>query len=182
MLRKTIKRSLVIAGSVAALSMLTLSLVPPGTLGTIQLHEGYYVGHRVSVWANPAQLALAAHYSSACKHCSVHSIGPWFHHLPGCPLGPSFPMTIEPEPLQPWFSSPGMQIRVDPLGLFGFGVSATWWFLTCLFALYPAIAFFLWLRARRRVPPGHCPKCAYKTTGNTSDVCPECGTPTVPRP
>ena len=28
---------------------------------------------------------------------------------------------------------------------------------------------------RRRVSPGHCRKCRYDLTGNTSGVCPECG-------
>lgn len=27
-----------------------------------------------------------------------------------------------------------------------------------------------------RVPPGHCQTCGYDLTGNTSGVCPECGT------
>jgi len=30
-------------------------------------------------------------------------------------------------------------------------------------------------RVRRRRPPGSCGKCAYDLTGNTSGVCPECG-------
>jgi hypothetical protein len=34
---------------------------------------------------------------------------------------------------------------------------------------------------RRRVPPGHCPKCRCDLAGNVSGVCPECGTP-VERP
>ena len=29
---------------------------------------------------------------------------------------------------------------------------------------------------RLRFPPGHCQRCAYNLTGNTSGVCPECGT------
>lgn len=37
-----------------------------------------------------------------------------------------------------------------------------------------ATTAFLW-RDRRRVPPGHC-RCGYDLTGNTSGVCPECGT------
>ncbi len=27
----------------------------------------------------------------------------------------------------------------------------------------------------RRIPPGHCQKCGYDLTGNTSGRCPECG-------
>lgn len=33
---------------------------------------------------------------------------------------------------------------------------------------------------RRRIPPGHCRKCRYDLTGNTSGICPECGTPIRP--
>jgi len=33
----------------------------------------------------------------------------------------------------------------------------------------------LW-RRDRRIPQGHCQECGYSLTGNTSGVCPECGT------
>lgn len=35
-----------------------------------------------------------------------------------------------------------------------------------------AIALFVW---SRRNPQGHCRKCGYNLTGNTSGACPECG-------
>ena len=35
--------------------------------------------------------------------------------------------------------------------------------------------FFLFRRERRLIPPGHCRKCSYNLTGNTSGICPECG-------
>lgn len=35
--------------------------------------------------------------------------------------------------------------------------------------------WFLWRRDRRRIPPGHCQRCGYNLTGNTTGVCPECG-------
>src|SRR5262249_36280793 len=35
---------------------------------------------------------------------------------------------------------------------------------------------WLWLLDRRRPLPGHCRKCNYDLTGNTSGVCPECRT------
>jgi hypothetical protein len=47
------------------------------------------------------------------------------------------------------------------------------WMLVLLFALPTA---FLFWRDRRLIPPGHCKKCSYSLTGNTSGVCPECGT------
>ena len=36
---------------------------------------------------------------------------------------------------------------------------------------------FLFLRDRRRIPPGHCQTCGYNLTANTSGICPECGKP-----
>ncbi len=38
-------------------------------------------------------------------------------------------------------------------------------------------AFLIWRDRRRRIPPGHCQSCGYNLTGNTSGICPECGTP-----
>jgi len=153
MLRRTLHRTIVIAGMVAALSMLTLSLVPPGTLGTIQFLEGYYVGHRVSVWANSTQLAFVATPSSTCDQCAARSLGNDIEHKPDCPnyySNLSLTFFIEP-PLQRWFAIPGFEIHLDKRGLYGFGFSATSWFFACLFALYPAITLILWLRARRRI-------------------------------
>jgi hypothetical protein len=36
---------------------------------------------------------------------------------------------------------------------------------------------FLFLLDHRRIPPGHCQRCRYDLTGNTSGMCPECGKP-----
>jgi hypothetical protein len=44
-----------------------------------------------------------------------------------------------------------------------------------LLALMSTILPLIWLRARRRVLPGHCAACRYDLTGNTSGRCPECG-------
>ena len=39
-----------------------------------------------------------------------------------------------------------------------------------------APTLILWVVDHRRRPlPGHCRKCNYNLTGNTSGVCPECG-------
>lgn len=68
-----------------------------------------------------------------------------------------------------------------------------WWFLTSvghsttqwvplwvplLFAALPTA--YAWWRCRR-FPPGHCQKCGYDLTGNTTGVCPECGQPAEPK-
>lgn len=46
------------------------------------------------------------------------------------------------------------------------------------FAAFPILSC-LWLRRRDKV--NRCKQCRYNLTGNTSGVCPECGTPTRPR-
>ena len=53
----------------------------------------------------------------------------------------------------------GTTIRIPgwiPLGIFAIPTVLTW-------------------RGDRRPPPGHCPRCRYNLTGNTTGVCPECG-------
>lgn len=51
------------------------------------------------------------------------------------------------------------------------------WSLFILFALYPCSRFYCGpFRRFRRRRRGLCVKCAYNLTGNTSGVCPECGT------
>ena len=42
--------------------------------------------------------------------------------------------------------------------------------------LVVAIATLLVWRFAPKCPPGHCKKCGYDLTGNTSGRCPECGT------
>lgn len=51
------------------------------------------------------------------------------------------------------------------------------WLPLILFAAYPTIALIRGpLRRQRRRKRGRCVKCGYDLTGNTSGVCPECGT------
>ena len=52
--------------------------------------------------------------------------------------------------------------------------------LPLLVALTPI--FIVSVRNRRRIPAGHCQKCRYDLTGNTSGVCPECGLRVTPVP
>ena len=57
------------------------------------------------------------------------------------------------------------------------GVALPYWIIILLTAIAPGF----WLRAeisrRRRMRTGLCQSCGYNLTGNTSGVCPECGTP-----
>ena len=63
--------------------------------------------------------------------------------------------------LPEWVWTPGMRVKI-PL-----------WPA----ALFTGIATLI-LGVRSRIPPGHCKACRYDLTGNTSGVCPECGTRT----
>ena len=51
-------------------------------------------------------------------------------------------------------------------------VAVACWIPFLIVALPTGILFW---RDRRRIPPGHCKKCGYDLTGNTSGRCPECG-------
>ena len=53
-------------------------------------------------------------------------------------------------------------------------VSIPLW-LPLLIFLIPTL--WLWRLDRRHQPPGHCEKCGYNLTANTSGICPECGAP-----
>ncbi len=50
------------------------------------------------------------------------------------------------------------------------------------FAAIGAPTVALWMLGRRRSKPGHCRRCNYNLTGNTSGICPECGEPTPAAP
>ena len=55
------------------------------------------------------------------------------------------------------------------------------WLLVCLFGIYPTVAFIRGpLRRRLRLKRGLCLNCGYNLTGNTSGICPECGTACKP--
>ena len=56
------------------------------------------------------------------------------------------------------------------------------WLPLGLMLILPVIAFLSYARQLlgHARPPGSCPRCHYSLTGNTSGICPECGTP-VPK-
>jgi len=51
------------------------------------------------------------------------------------------------------------------------------WFLCVLLSFYPVIEYTRGYLRYRRMGVGLCENCRYNLTGNTSGVCPECGTP-----
>ena len=75
------------------------------------------------------------------------------------------------------FEAPG-QFRQN-LGRIGWSNDSRndWFFMPLWipFLLVTVPTAFLFWHDRRRIPPGHCQKCRYDLTGNTSGVCPECG-------
>ena len=62
---------------------------------------------------------------------------------------------------------------------FMFMLMFPFWAVVLLTAVLPALWVILWRRrraVRRRAQAGLCGKCGYDLTGNTTGVCPECGT------
>jgi len=55
-------------------------------------------------------------------------------------------------------------------------VAVPFWLVAFCGALLPAAWLLGKLRQTRRAARNHCERCNYDLTGNTSDVCPECGT------
>jgi len=43
-------------------------------------------------------------------------------------------------------------------------------------SLIAVVKLIVWASSKLRHAKGHCPMCGYDLTGNTSGVCPECGT------
>jgi hypothetical protein len=61
-------------------------------------------------------------------------------------------------------------------------VQLPFWFLILVVSAYPAYALLTGpIRRYIRRARGSCVKCAYNLTGNTSGVCPECGTKVLAR-
>jgi hypothetical protein len=56
------------------------------------------------------------------------------------------------------------------------GLTVPYWFLAGCTAVMPAIWMIARVRNRGRTLNG-CAACSYNLTGNTSGICPECGTP-----
>ena len=52
-------------------------------------------------------------------------------------------------------------------------------YILCVPVMLTAAAICYGLRRERRGSLGVCHHCGYNLTGNTSGVCPECGTPTI---
>jgi hypothetical protein len=134
---------------------------------------------------SPAQ--APEHRFSLLSHSGQFSIS-WVH----APLKPPdryasrFVHLTERPPTQFWWKPTGGIIPAfwnrRGFALFDTDVHAPAWFPALLFAAAAILAARPWqLRGMRRKRTGRCPTCGYNLTGNTSGLCPECGTPTPPR-
>ena len=72
--------------------------------------------------------------------------------------------------LQRLFLSFGSVVRPDE----GWVVSVPTWLVASICALMPG-SLLIQRRVARRIHENHCKICGYNLTGNTSGVCPECG-------
>ena len=68
-------------------------------------------------------------------------------------------------------------LSMDKRGFRHWNVRFPIWAVFILFAAHPTVAFIRGpLRRRRRRRKGWCMTCGYDLTGNTTGICPECGT------
>ena len=79
----------------------------------------------------------------------------------------SQPCFIDSKATPPVRSFIGFQLRV----------TTPFWSILIATLVLPAVYGWYWNRLRRRKTRGLCISCGYNLTGNTSGVCPECGTP-----
>jgi hypothetical protein len=63
-----------------------------------------------------------------------------------------------------------------PDGGFYYAARVPLWEPIALLSIWPICFLFVAFLRRRRGKAGSCRKCGYSLTGNTSGVCPECGT------
>lgn len=83
------------------------------------------------------------------------------------------PFGILAQPVVHQFAGLGIAyIRVEQQADYEFRVP--WWVAIVIPLILPA--FVGVQRYRHRTKRGHCSKCRYDLTGNTSGLCPECGT------
>jgi hypothetical protein len=73
---------------------------------------------------------------------------------------------------EPWFGFERWSSSDDQ----GVLIKCPIWLPAPLVLLLPCISVYRRFKSRRRLTNGSCTTCGYELTGNTSGVCPECGT------
>lgn len=85
-----------------------------------------------------------------------------------------------PAPIEVHVASVGLSIDAHGLQLHAFEPEGNFSFdYIWLIGIFAVVAWFFRAKAATPAPgkPGVCTACGYNLTGNTSGVCPECGTP-----
>ena len=75
-----------------------------------------------------------------------------------------------------FWTSIGFYLYRSPPPLSGTTIIVPHWFVLLLVSPLVAWRVRPWLRRRRRLRRGLCPRCGYDLTANATGVCPECGT------
>ena len=179
MLLKLIQRILLGVFLLTSLALFALPLVTPPRKVYAPLYEGFHFGWRLLFSTNLSQLGLDACRFLVCRNCGGKCYGYLDMHMAGCPAHVRGKMNVV-EVGRRRRVIPGLEL-IKATSDAGFGVCGSFYLLSGIFSLYPAVTFLLWFRRRRRPLPGQCAKCSYNLTGNTSGVCPECGTPATPQ-
>jgi len=169
--------------SLMAVALFVASFVPLAPQRSKKLAEVYCRGWRIFSRLRTTSLVLNADPYSSCPLCGLPTVD-YPNHAFDCPNLPGInhlSLMYDSGIRDKWFAIPGFTIWTNPARE-GFTVVFSTRLISLLFALIPAIMLIHSLRLRRLVRLGHCLHCTYNLTGNTSGVCPECGTPTAPRP
>jgi len=176
MLRKAIRHILLGVCILASIALFALPLLPPRS--SIQLYSGYHGSHYFYSRVGTLRVGLAIAPYTTCSFCGTRNHSGTDQHEYLCPRykGNAFGhYNQRMGAYEKWLRVPGLAIGIDK-DVNRLMATASWYYFSALFAIYPTIYFLRRWRTRRRIPPGHCPKCSYNLTGNTSGVCPECGT------
>lgn len=121
--------------------------------------------HRLTVTAHRGLLTLELEEGYPTPHGGFHS-----------PPGKVFSTDSTGTDIRSWLGRFGYW-RSFPQYAFQFTIYFPLWWLASLLAAFSLLCAWRWRRAMRKPPDEQCRKCGYNLTGNTSGVCPECGTP-----
>ncbi len=180
MLRKTIQCTLFSACFLATVTLLVLPALHSNTNRRMQLFDGVFLRRHWNLAANAESIVFATSPFEMCPSCGVKLYGMRRLCMGDCPNHDERRLSVLDFPMKQLTRVPGFQLRTLSRSGGYEGIISLQWF-AIPFACLLGITIIRWLVARRRIRPGHCTKCSYNLTGNTTGVCPECGTPATPQ-
>lgn len=126
----------------------------------------FHSSRQSTQWRSPdTRLTIGLHYGEISIYWAREEYVGHLGSIPGWVSGPYGQGDV---PLADCFDLPRLISDTTD-----YGVSVPLWLL---FLCSIAVAAPLWLTADRKRPAHGCIRCKYDLTGNTSGVCPECGT------